>query len=936
MIYVSNTGDRDLDKTARGLGGRDLDKTARGLGGTPINPVTSCAEENLTMVDDSHYPMENIMIHEFGHAIMNIGMTEEQIKDIQALYQKAYDKGMYKRDIYMMANAAEYWAEGCQSWFDATISPTALAFRNRRTTVALDSAPSTSSQAKPEDPLLPPSPSPTLQGGLPNATVPPVQEEMDRARLASTDHSAGNALLYQIFSKRRPGQMQSWSNRLPDFIRRLEEALYRTAHSKEQYMDLTTLENRLQEVARKFAGQPRPPGGPSSSAGAGGPNPSQGMGGGMGMGNRPGLSPSGGGSVGQDMLGLGMGGYGGDVSQGMRGMGGGNNPGGMGDVQAPGMPGAFGSSFDGGGISSSMLMSNGAPIMIKSGKREASFMPTPGMINSSNDGMAKFSGLMPNGSMPPQPGTSNNFMPTSSNMCGGMVPMGSNGMGGGMMPVNNNSNVSIGPGSGMVPMNSNNNLHSSGMGGGMVQNNNNMLSMNQTNSIKGGGGGGGGGMVPVRRSSAMGGGMVPVNPPTSNSANPGGMVPVNNSSNAMGGEGMLPMNNSNNGSAKGMGGGMVPVGSSGILPSSGPPSMMPLGGAHHPGPVPTSMVPLDIMSGGGPSGGSAPSNMFGSGGGGGGNGGGNAMGGNGVAKCKQDETDCQLKAQCKFGKQLWQHILHCANPNCEYPRCTSSKDLLKHHQKCQCKYPRCTSSKGLVETPPEVPVKEYVKKTKAQSTAMNNNAQGGMSAPMHVPGAGQGPPPSGSGSLPPGVGSSQLLGGNGIFNSAPQAPGRAQNHSPPPPLDPSLQEALGGAQNQKQNQNQNYGPPPPLDPSVQEMIAQQPLLTEYNLPPAGAGGRREYNLPPAGPGGGRGSKQSRSHAFVDPPPPHSMPHDFVGAAPNNTPPGMIPNPGLMMNNMLAPAAPPDQLESAPKRSKPATADPALQKMNTGTSCWKPQ
>ena len=53
------------------------------------------------------------------------------------------------------------------------------------------------------------------------------------------------------------------------------------------------------------------------------------------------------------------------------------------------------------------------------------------------------------------------------------------------------------------------------------------------------------------------------------------------------------------------------------------------------------------------------------------------------AKCRQSEQECSLKAQCKFGKQLWHHILHCANVACDFPRCTNSKDLLKHHQKCQ-------------------------------------------------------------------------------------------------------------------------------------------------------------------------------------------------------------------------------------------------------------
>lgn len=53
------------------------------------------------------------------------------------------------------------------------------------------------------------------------------------------------------------------------------------------------------------------------------------------------------------------------------------------------------------------------------------------------------------------------------------------------------------------------------------------------------------------------------------------------------------------------------------------------------------------------------------------------------AKCQQDEAECQFARSCRVGKELWTHILQCNNPQCGYPRCTSSKDLLKHHQKCQ-------------------------------------------------------------------------------------------------------------------------------------------------------------------------------------------------------------------------------------------------------------
>jgi E1A/CREB-binding protein len=53
------------------------------------------------------------------------------------------------------------------------------------------------------------------------------------------------------------------------------------------------------------------------------------------------------------------------------------------------------------------------------------------------------------------------------------------------------------------------------------------------------------------------------------------------------------------------------------------------------------------------------------------------------AKCTQTEQECQFSRSCRVGKELWQHILQCTNVKCTYPRCVSSKDLLKHHQKCQ-------------------------------------------------------------------------------------------------------------------------------------------------------------------------------------------------------------------------------------------------------------
>ncbi len=81
------------------------------------------------MDEADRYPTESILVHEFAHAVMNIGMTEEQREAVREAYEKAREDGLYKSDIYMMANADEYWAEGSQSWFDATIRTGDFALR---------------------------------------------------------------------------------------------------------------------------------------------------------------------------------------------------------------------------------------------------------------------------------------------------------------------------------------------------------------------------------------------------------------------------------------------------------------------------------------------------------------------------------------------------------------------------------------------------------------------------------------------------------------------------------------------------------------------------------------------------------------------------------------------------------------------------------------
>lgn len=90
-------------------------KRARGLGGNP----TTCAEENLLGYPGTRYYGENILVHEFAHAIMNFGIRKADpalYEEIRAAYKEAMAKGLWKGH-YGATNANEYWAEGTQTWF---------------------------------------------------------------------------------------------------------------------------------------------------------------------------------------------------------------------------------------------------------------------------------------------------------------------------------------------------------------------------------------------------------------------------------------------------------------------------------------------------------------------------------------------------------------------------------------------------------------------------------------------------------------------------------------------------------------------------------------------------------------------------------------------------------------------------------------------------
>ncbi len=104
---IAAMSDRDYwDMRARGTGGR----------------LTTVGAENLLAIPGSRYFGENILVHEFSHAILTaIERVDPALHaQVARAYAAAQATRRWDRD-YAATSLQEYWAEGTQFWFNSNM-----------------------------------------------------------------------------------------------------------------------------------------------------------------------------------------------------------------------------------------------------------------------------------------------------------------------------------------------------------------------------------------------------------------------------------------------------------------------------------------------------------------------------------------------------------------------------------------------------------------------------------------------------------------------------------------------------------------------------------------------------------------------------------------------------------------------------------------------
>jgi hypothetical protein len=97
---------------------------------TEVGAVTSILDANLTCDKTNAYPDENILVHEFGHAILSIGLLNgtrnerTNLKKLKDIYHDYFTHPQLcnhqTNTAYACTNKHEMWAEATQTWFGSS------------------------------------------------------------------------------------------------------------------------------------------------------------------------------------------------------------------------------------------------------------------------------------------------------------------------------------------------------------------------------------------------------------------------------------------------------------------------------------------------------------------------------------------------------------------------------------------------------------------------------------------------------------------------------------------------------------------------------------------------------------------------------------------------------------------------------------------------
>ena len=100
------------------------DWSQRAYSATIRRPLLAIPEENLLCSPNDTYPGQSVLTHEMGHSVVDLGyrmMNATFWSRVDAAYRSAMATGKF-RNSYAATNTAEYWAEGVQDFFDASLA----------------------------------------------------------------------------------------------------------------------------------------------------------------------------------------------------------------------------------------------------------------------------------------------------------------------------------------------------------------------------------------------------------------------------------------------------------------------------------------------------------------------------------------------------------------------------------------------------------------------------------------------------------------------------------------------------------------------------------------------------------------------------------------------------------------------------------------------